>query len=73
MYNAQIKLQPYPLQNFHSRDQHITSEKLVIGLAFSTAKCNISLLLELLADSCGLQTVILKGFQEIHKTSSEEF
>jgi len=26
-----------------------------------------------LADSCGLQTLILKGFQEIHKTLSEEF
>jgi hypothetical protein len=72
MYNAQIKLQPYPLQNFHSQDQHITSEKLVTGPVFSTAKCKISLLLEVLADSCGSQTAILKGFQEIYKTLLEE-
>jgi hypothetical protein len=67
------QLQPYPLQNFHSWDQHITSEKLVTGPVFSTAKSEVSLLLEVLADSYDSQMVILKSFQEIHKTLSQGF
>jgi hypothetical protein len=73
MHDAQTKLQPYPQQNFHSQDQHITSEKLVTDPVFSTAKRKISLLLQVLAASYGSQMVIMKDFQEIHKTLCEEF